>query len=38
MVLRDGKVGINGMPPITLVDGINGLTTTFDKTFGLNMV
>jgi hypothetical protein len=37
MVLKDGKVDIIGMPPVPLVDGIDG-STTLDETLGSDMV
>jgi hypothetical protein len=37
MVLRDGNVGITGMPPIPFMDWIDGLAT-LEKIIGLDMV
>jgi hypothetical protein len=37
MMLNDGKVDITGVPPVLIMDSING-STTLDKTIGLKMV
>jgi hypothetical protein len=37
MALRDDKVDITGVPPIMLIDGIEG-STTLDETLGPDMV